>query len=68
MTEADTDNMRSMIQMRNRSPIENAAYAMGALCDEDQVAAVAMFNSIWGDKNRPNWSRLTIELGRAAAA
>lgn len=67
MTGADTDNMRSMIQMRDRSPIENAAYALGALCDADQTAAVAMFNRIWGDKSRPNWSHLTIEHKQEAA-
>ena len=60
MTEADTDNMRSMMQMRDRSPVENAAYAMGCLSDADQDAAIAMFNDIWGSPDCVHQTRISV--------
>ena len=67
MRDTDTDNMRSMMQMRDRSLVENAAYAMGALSDADQDAAVAMFNRIWGDRGRHQWACISIERSKKEA-
>jgi hypothetical protein len=61
MNQADTENMRTMRQLRDRDPVENAALAMGALAFADQQAAVAAFNAIWCAPGRPNGIRLSIE-------
>jgi hypothetical protein len=62
MNENDRDNIRSMMQMRDRSPVENAAYALGALSNDDKVSAVKMFNQIWGDANRRQYATLNIQF------
>jgi hypothetical protein len=56
VTEQDRDNLRSMRQMRDRSPIENAAYAMAALSHEDRIAASVLFNNIFS----PPGSRVVV--------
>jgi hypothetical protein len=62
MNENDRANIRSMMQMRYRSPVENAAYALGALSNDDKVSAVNMFNQIWGDVTRRQYSTLNIKF------
>jgi len=62
MTQSDTENMRSMVQMRDRSPVENAAYALGSLSNGDKLLAVAMFNRIWGDTSRHQYTTVSIKF------
>jgi hypothetical protein len=62
MNENDRDNIRSMRQMRDRSPVENAAYAIGALSHDDKILAVAMFNKIWGDVTCYQYTTIDIKF------
>jgi hypothetical protein len=62
MNENDRDNIRSMMQMRDRCPVENAVYALGALSNYDKVIAVNMFNKIWGDATRRQYTTINIQF------
>jgi hypothetical protein len=62
MTMQDQDNLRTMRHMRDRSPVENAAYALGALSHADKLLAVTMFNKIWGDTSRPQYTTINIKF------
>ena len=62
MSEQNTENMRTMAQMRDRCPIENAVYAMGSLSNYDKVKAAEMFNEIFGDPTRPRYTTIEIQF------
>jgi hypothetical protein len=51
-----------MMQMRDRCPVENAVYALGALSNYDKVIAVNMFNKIWGDATRRQYTTINIQF------
>lgn len=60
MTRADTENMRTMMEMRDRSAIDNAVYELIALSPDDRALAVERYNAIMGQGARPFW-KLSIQ-------
>ena len=56
---SDTENFRTMREMRERDPVQNAFGALACLSNEDLQKAVAEFNRVFSERHT-NKKTLTI--------
>ena len=64
MSAADSENLRSMAQMRDLPPVEYAFRALACLSLRDRLALEARFNEVFGPPRR-NWTTVKFADGKA---